>query len=272
MNKGFLGLLGLVIMAGLSVGSLFARNSASPAPTAAPASVAQAASAAVGAARTANVVAPATGSTPGPGAADRRMASGSIEKIGDQAMTVRTANGLLEIALTEQTTYQKMATGKLADLKVGDTVSVRGDSTGDSAINATTLQVMPAGGQAGQAGQAGFAGRTAPDGAGPGRPGQGGLSGTPPGVAGGAAGGRPGQAGAGPGGVVFGSIQSIDGQTVTLSTPAGSVKVTLADSTQIRQTVTASRTDLAAGQTVTIVGQAVSEGSIRALAVTITTT
>ncbi|HUE75238.1 MAG TPA: DUF5666 domain-containing protein [Chloroflexota bacterium] len=267
MSKGFLSLLGLVIVAGLSIGTLYSRMSASPAP----ASVAQVAATGAGAARPAFVAGPAAGGTPAPGAADRRMVNGDVERIDEQSITIQTSNGLLQVALTDQTTYQKITDGTLAALKVGDTVSVRGDSAGDGAVTATSLQVMAAGGQTGPAG---FPGRTGQDGVGGGGPGQGGFSGARPGAgtAGGLRQGQPGQPDqAGPGNMLFGSIQSIDGQTLTLTTLKGSVTVTLAESAQIRQTVAASRTEVAAGQAITVVGQGAPDGTIRALAVTITT-
>jgi hypothetical protein len=94
------------------------------------------------------------------------------------------------------------------------------------------------------------------------------------GVAGGA-GGAPGASGAGgAGGVarggVTGTIASVQGTTIQLTTSTGStVTVNLLPSTTIARTATATPSDLSAGETITVRGQTGTDGSTTAQAVTI---
>lgn len=95
--------------------------------------------------------------------------------------------------------------------------------------------------------------------------GTGGAGGAGAQAQGGAAGGGQGRAG------TAGVVEKIDGNNLTLRTQTGSVTVTLASDTEIRQTVAAQATDLKPGQTVTVLGTPGADGNIQqARSITIT--
>jgi hypothetical protein len=75
------------------------------------------------------------------------------------------------------------------------------------------------------------------------------------------------------GGFTSGTITSIDGDTVTLKTTDGStVKVTTSGTTTVTKSDTATVSDLAKGETVTVVGTTDSSGNVTATTVTEGTT
>jgi hypothetical protein len=116
-------------------------------------------------------------------------------------------------------------------------------------------------GTAGTGGLGRFSG-TPPAGFG-GTPGPGGFSGTPP------AGfsGTPGPGGFG-GRQITGTIQSINGNTLNVTTTGGiQMSVTLADTTQIGNVSTGDRTALAAGASILVVGSRQSDGTTSATSV-----
>ena len=86
---------------------------------------------------------------------------------------------------------------------------------------------------------------------------------------GGAGGGGTGGAngGGGFGGGVAGTIKSINGNTVEISTAQNVTTVTLSPSTNVMQTVTAAATDLQVGQQVTVRGQRDSAGNVAATSI-----
>jgi len=96
------------------------------------------------------------------------------------------------------------------------------------------------------------------------RNGQGRVGGGGGGTAGGGGNGR------GAGGGLQGTIQSIDGNTLTLFTRAGTVKVTLTDKTQITKTAPGQQSDLAQGLQVLVrpdFAASSSDGSVSAASV-----
>ena len=87
----------------------------------------------------------------------------------------------------------------------------------------------------------------------------GGTSGTEGGFGGAAAGG----------GFTAGTIESVDGDTITLKLTDGStVKVTSSDSTTVTKSDSASVSDLKKGETITVVGTKDSSGNVTATTVT----
>lgn len=68
----------------------------------------------------------------------------------------------------------------------------------------------------------------------------------------------------GPGRGTLGQIKSIDGNTLTLSTPQSVVTVTLSDATVVEKTVPGTHSDLQIGQQVVVRGQADAAGNITA--------
>jgi len=77
-------------------------------------------------------------------------------------------------------------------------------------------------------------------------------------------GGGAGANGGGFGGGVAGTIKSINGSTVEISTAQNVTTVTLSPSTTVMQSVAATTADLQVGQTVTVRGQRDSTGNVAA--------
>jgi hypothetical protein len=72
------------------------------------------------------------------------------------------------------------------------------------------------------------------------------------------------------GGGAFGTVKSIDGNTLILTTAQNTeVKVTLSDTTQIEKTISGATSDLTAGLQVSVNGQRDASGNITAVQVTI---
>ncbi len=78
----------------------------------------------------------------------------------------------------------------------------------------------------------------------------------------GAAGGGQSGAGRGQGRPTTGVIASIDGDTVVLTTPDGSVSIQLSDDTALQKQVPATRDDLAPGQRVLVSGERGADGAV----------
>jgi hypothetical protein len=94
--------------------------------------------------------------------------------------------------------------------------------------------------------------------------GSGGTGGGEGGAGGGFFGGGSGANGGGRGGGAGGQIKSIDGDTITLSTPQREVKVRITDTTQFQKVVAGERGDLAVGDNITVRGQADANGNVTA--------
>jgi hypothetical protein len=120
----------------------------------------------------------------------------------------------------------------------------------------------PAGGRQGAG-----AGAGADGGAGGGRAGAAQAGG--PAAAPGASDGGQGSTGRGQGRPTTGVIASIDGDTVVLTTPDGSVSVKLSDGTSLQKQVPAARDDLAPGQRVLVSGERDADGAVAASGVQI---
>ena len=74
--------------------------------------------------------------------------------------------------------------------------------------------------------------------------------------------------GGGMGGFTSGTIVSIDGTTITLELDDGStVTISTADDTTVTQTTDAAVTDLAAGDEITVVGEADDDGNVAATSI-----
>lgn len=102
-----------------------------------------------------------------------------------------------------------------------------------------------------------------------GRPvGSGGATGAPGGGAGGQGGqgGQGGRAGQGP---VAGTIDKVDGTTLTVTTEAGAVAVTLGGQTRITRQATAAANDLKAGDRIVVTGPRAADGTLAAVAIQI---
>ncbi len=84
---------------------------------------------------------------------------------------------------------------------------------------------------------------------------------------GGVPGGTPGAAGQGnfnPANFANGTVKSISGNTIQLSTAQNVLTVTISDQTQIRKQVTGTTADITTGERITIQGQTNSDGTMTA--------
>lgn len=175
-----------------------------------------------------------------------RPVSGTIEKVDAKSMTLQAQSGTVQVALAENTTYTKLETAAVADLKPDSSVLVMGQQEGD-VLSATSVQLLGEG----ETPQAG------------GSPGPGMLA------------GQANQAGpSGQNGVrrsrVSGKVQSVDGQTLTVAGNDGTTtKVAIASTTTVQKSAAAAASDLKAGMNVTVVGDTAADGTVTARAVQI---
>jgi hypothetical protein len=131
--------------------------------------------------------------------------------------------------------------------------AVSGASRRGGVVPATANPAGAPGRAAGAAGAADAVSSANPSGSGPG------------------SGGGPAAAGAarGPGRATAGTIESVDGDTVVVTTPEGSVRVNLGDTTSLQKQVPAERSDLAPGQRVLVTGERDADGAVAASSVQI---
>jgi hypothetical protein len=217
-------------------------------------------------------VVPPTRNTATAGGANRFAGptTGTIQSINGSTLVVKTGDGsTVNLSLDDQTVVRKMAKAALADLKNGDQVAVRGDADAQGKITARTVQIVPAGtrpfggngpngggnarqggqgaqGQASQPGQTQRGGQAAP--------------GATPGAGSRAGGGNR------PAGVAFGTVQSVNGDQVTIQTQSGGTEtVTVPSSATIERVTDGARTDLQTGQMISAV--APQGGAARAITI-----
>ena len=202
----------------------------------------------------------------GRGFPEGSVLAGTIESVEGNTVTVDTPQGLLQAMVGADTTIQKTDQGTLDDLEVGVQVTVIGQRGEDGAVQAVSISILPegsdrfGGGLAGQFGQ----GRGSQErfGGGQGRQqfGQGGQ-----GQLGSGLGGR--RLGGGP--TLNGTVESIDGNVVTINTPQGPLQAIVGDDTTIRKSSQGTVQDLQAGVRVTIIGQRGEDETLQARFMTI---
>lgn len=170
-----------------------------------------------------------------------RPLSGTVTKIDGSTLSVTAQDGsLITATLGSGTTVVKSSAIAIADVKAGDSVTVIGQAASDGSIAAQQVTVGAGGQSPALARVGGGAGRTG--------------GGT-------AAGGFS---------AVTGTVQQVDGNTLTISVANGSVeKATLGASTRLQKTSEASSKDITAGDQVIITGQAGADGAIAATAIQI---
>jgi hypothetical protein len=85
------------------------------------------------------------------------------------------------------------------------------------------------------------------------------------GAGGGGAGGPGGGGGGGfGGGAVFGTVKSVTGNTIQISTPQNVTTINLSDATTVMKTITGTVSDIQVGDTITVRGTADSSGNVAA--------
>ncbi len=244
-----------------------------------------------------------SGATAGAAVANAAMTTGVVDTVGDQQFTVKSnAGSSTTVRVTNETTIRKQATGTVADLQKDERVLVRGTTAADGTVSATSLQIGAAdvagttgaapGGANGQGRQAGFGGAVGNGGGsqggnvngggnGQGRQGGAGNGGGNGQARQGAAGnggqnGGNGQNGGAP--MIFGAVQSVDGNVVTILPQSGfggqsgaqssasnaPIKVTLTDQTTISKTIDGSFQDIQSGTFVTVRGPSGVDGVVAA--------
>jgi len=197
----------------------------------------------------------ALGQGRGAGAASN-ITVGTIDSIAGNAFNVKTQNGTTKVQVSDNTTIQKVVAGAKADLQVGQTLMVTGTAGSNGTIAATSIT------EAGSLASLGQALARRQGNATPAAGGQGAMrpqaSGTP------MAGGQTGWLQSAFGDTTTGVVESISDNVITLRTQGGSTKVQVSDSTTFRKLAAGTTADLQAGQSVTVVGAAGSDGTIAA--------
>jgi len=78
-----------------------------------------------------------------PGFDPSNFASGEIKQISGDTLQLSTTQEVLTVRLTDQTQFQKMATGTASDLQTGERITVQGERAADGSFTATSIQVGP---------------------------------------------------------------------------------------------------------------------------------
>jgi len=194
----------------------------------------------------------------GQSGAMRPVANGPVEKVEGNLITIKAQEGSVKVNVPDGVTIRKTVTAALTDVKAGENVVVTGERQSDGTVTASTVQ-LGAGGAAsivefqttpgaaqGRGGDAGTGART--------------RSGTP------AAGGTAMMVRA----LTNGTVESVEGSTMTVKTQDGSVKVKVADGTAIRKTVSVGVGDIKPGDNLVVMGDRGSDGTITASNVQVT--
>ena len=208
--------------------------------------------------------------------------AGAIEGMDSGILTLATEQGSQQARLGLETVVRITRTGGLDDLEAGMTVSVQGQRDGSRFV-AETVAVIPEGTDGGPgAGAGGRGGGGSGQAGGGGRfgPGGGGGGGGPGGGGGGfgqrGGGGGPGQGGGGgaPSPRLFGTVDSIGTDSLTINAQQGPLQVTVEAQTSFVFTSLGGPEDLTEGMQVTVLGPQGEDGVVdaRAILVTLETT
>jgi len=177
--------------------------------------------------------------------------AGRVQQVENNSVTVQTQQGTATVRLTEQTRVEKTAAGTIADLQPGTQVVVQGQAQSSGEITASVITLATGGGQFGQGGQGGQGGFQAKGGQG----GQGGFQGK-----------------GGQGAFIFGSVQKVEGDTLTIQTQQGTTTVRITDQSRIEKTVAGALTDIQPGVQIVAQGQPSEGGGVTAALVRIVAT
>ncbi|MHB1006629.1 MAG: DUF5666 domain-containing protein [Chloroflexota bacterium] len=191
----------------------------------------------------------ATSAAQGQGQGGRPVA-GTIDQVEGKNVTVQAQSGTVKVTLADNTTYSKVDTAAVADLKAGASVVVVGQQEGD-ALAATSVQLLGEG-ESAQVGS-GFGGQGA-------QFGQGNQS---------ASSGQSGQSSARRTRLV-GKVRGVDGQSLTVAGSDGTTtKVSIGNTTALQKTTAATVADLKVGVNVIVNGDAAADGTVTARGVQI---
>ncbi len=194
----------------------------------------------------------------GQGGAMRPVANGPVEKVEGNLITIKAQEGSVKVNVLDGTAIRKTVTAALTDVKAGENVVVTGERQSDGTVTASTVQLGAGGAGSivefqtnpgaaqGRGGDAAAGART--------------RGGTP------AAGGAAMMVRA----MTNGTVESVEGTTMTVKTQDGSVKVKVADGTAIRKTVSVGVGDIKPGDNLVVTGERGSDGTITASNVQVT--
>ena len=177
----------------------------------------------------------------------RPGANGTVIQVSGSTITLNTQGGQITVDVLPDAAIQKTVAATVADLQVGETVSVVGSADSNGNIAASRISVRPQ--------SQGLPSFAAPAGASP----------------------RPSRTGSPPGGfnrggnLIFGTISAMNGNEMTVTTPQSQQQttVTMSSTTTVEKTVIGSISDVQAGDFVSAVGTADQSGNIQATFVTI---
>jgi hypothetical protein len=169
------------------------------------------------------------------------MVNGILSKIDGNQLTLTTTQGTTKVSISADTSFQKTVTDALSDLHQGESLFVMGSLDASGNIAAVSIQIQ----------QQGWSPASPPSGGNMGTPNQHGTR---------TFGQRQG---------TVGSLASIDGNILTLTTAQGTATVNVGPDTIIQETVSGAATDLEVGQTLSVMGSSDSNGNFTATSVRI---
>jgi hypothetical protein len=159
------------------------------------------------------------------------VAAGTLKSVNGNALTITDRAGKdITVTTSSSTKITKVESGSVSDIAVGDVIGVHGTASGQSAITAADIAIIPS--------------QKVPN-----------LGRLPEGA------GRLGQQI----GLAFGTVKSVSGNTIVVQEPDGtSITVTTSSSTKVQKAVNAQVKDLTVGQPIAASGTAGANGSIAA--------
>ena len=179
----------------------------------------------------------------------RQGVAGTLSNINGNTLTLTSQQGTVTVNVSSTTTIQKTVNGTVSDLQVGQSLSVTGSQDAGGNLTAASISIQPQ--------NQGFP--TPPAGTNPipsGRP-------RPSGSA------SPRMPDGGGGRGAFGTLSSINGNTLTLTGPQGSVTVNITSNTTIQKSVTGTISDLRNGQSLNVMGSRDASGNVNATSIAI---
>jgi len=179
--------------------------------------------------------------------AQRPGANGTIAAINGDTLTLTTRQGQVTVNVSSSTTIEKTVSGTIDDLGQGDFVTISGTTDNTGNLDATSIMIRPQG----ETNQS-FPTTGTP-------PANGGGFTTPSGTFGGGAGRQ----------FTIGTISSVSGNNLTVTTSQAQVTVTVGTNTVIQKTISGTLADLSVGDSVSAVGPTDSSGNIDATSISI---
>jgi hypothetical protein len=185
--------------------------------------------------------------SPGQGFGRGLGAAGTLSSINGNVLIVTTNQGQVTVNAGAAVQVEKTVSGTLSDLQVGEFITVAGSADANGAIAATSIDTL----SQGQITQFTPAPGSSPRGGRPAGPNGSNLPNFPGGAGGG----------------VFGTISSINGNTLMVTASQGPVTVNVSSSSAIQETVSGALSDLKVGDSLTVIGSRDSNGDITATSI-----